>query len=337
MAKGKKSKSRVISRQGGPARAKTATTAPPPVDEPVAADEPVVADGTGAMADWSTPRPERADRTVKQPIFGGEDADLPDPQDAKEVIAKVDQEAEEDLERLRRVLELSISQRGEDDPSTLRARADITMRLWQMGRFDEAIELEKQLVEDSARVLGEEHPETLTARANLASSYWSSGSTDRAIAIEEAVLADAERLLGLDHLATLTARSNLAFSYSSAGRREDAVEVQRQVVERIVKADGRHVFFRCGEGVLLLFNADATRNPPAPDARLPVPPHGTVGQGHLCFAATGEEITRWKARLSERGVTIEADFEWPNGGRSDLFSRSVRQFDRIRRARIWGF
>ena len=44
-------------------------------------------------------------------------------------------------------------------------------------------------------------------------------------------------------------------------------------LERIAKVDGRHVFFRCGQGVLLLFNAEATRNQPAPDAKLPVPPH----------------------------------------------------------------
>ncbi len=107
-------------------------------------------------------------------------------------------------------------------------------------------------------------------------------------------------------------------------------------LERITKAEGRHVFFRCGEGVLLLFNADATRNPPAPDARLPVPPHGTVGQGHLCFAASGEEITRWKARLSERGVAIEADFEWPNGGRSIYFRDPSGNSIEFAEPRIWG-
>jgi hypothetical protein len=92
VAKGKKSKSRVISRQGGPARDKSATTAPPPppVDEPVAADAPVVAEGTDTpMADWSTPRPERTDRTVKKPILGGVDGDLPYPLDAMVVIAMV--------------------------------------------------------------------------------------------------------------------------------------------------------------------------------------------------------------------------------------------------------
>jgi catechol 2,3-dioxygenase-like lactoylglutathione lyase family enzyme len=90
-------------------------------------------------------------------------------------------------------------------------------------------------------------------------------------------------------------------------------------LERIAGVDGRHVFFRCGRGVLLLFNADATKEPPAPGAKLPVPPHGTVGQGHLCFAATADEIDRWKVRLIESGVEIEADFEWPKGGRSIYF------------------
>ena len=62
----------------------------------------------------------------------------------------------------------------------------------------------------------------------------------------------------------------------------------------IAKAEGRHVFFRCGEGVLLLFNADATEIPASPGARLPVPPHGARGPGHICFAATAEEITHWR-------------------------------------------
>jgi catechol 2,3-dioxygenase-like lactoylglutathione lyase family enzyme len=90
-------------------------------------------------------------------------------------------------------------------------------------------------------------------------------------------------------------------------------------LERIAKVGGRHVFFRCGSGVILLFNAEATKVPPPADARLPVPPHGTVGQGHLCFAASADEIERWRTRLVELGVEIEADFHWPAGGRSIYF------------------
>ncbi|MGN6535161.1 MAG: VOC family protein [Mesorhizobium sp.] len=82
-------------------------------------------------------------------------------------------------------------------------------------------------------------------------------------------------------------------------------------LERIAKVEGRHAFFRCGQGVLLLFVAEATREPPPPGAKLPVPPHGANGQGHLCFAASGDDIERWKAHLTGKGIAIEADFIWP--------------------------
>lgn len=107
-------------------------------------------------------------------------------------------------------------------------------------------------------------------------------------------------------------------------------------LERIARVPGRHVFFRCGQGVLLLFDAEATRQPPAPGAKLPVPPHGTTGEGHLCFSGTAHEITRWKAHLEAKGVAIEADFEWPNGGRSIYFRDPSGNSLEIAEPRIWG-
>ena len=104
----------------------------------------------------------------------------------------------------------------------------------------------------------------------------------------------------------------------------------------IAKVAGRHVFFRCGAGVLLLFNAEATRNPPPPDAKLPVPPHGMTGQGHLCFAADAGEIEAWKAALEGKGIAIEADFEWPNGGRSIYFRDPAGNSIEFAEPRIWG-
>ena len=107
-------------------------------------------------------------------------------------------------------------------------------------------------------------------------------------------------------------------------------------LERIAKVEGRHVFFRCGDGVLLLFDARETVKPPKPDARLPVPPHGTSGQGHLCFRAGAEEIEDWKARLVSQGVAIEADFEWPKGGRSIYFRDPSGNSIEFAEPRIWG-
>ncbi len=105
---------------------------------------------------------------------------------------------------------------------------------------------------------------------------------------------------------------------------------------RIARVEGRHVFFRCGQTVLLLFNPAATAEPPAADARLPVPPHGARGQGHLCFAATAEEIARWKAHLEAAGIAIEADFEWPGGGRSIYFRDPSGNSLEFAEPRIWG-
>jgi len=86
-------------------------------------------------------------------------------------------------------------------------------------------------------------------------------------------------------------------------------------LERGLEVAGRHVFFRLGEGMLLLFNPTATALP-GDNPALPVPPHGARGPGHLCFAAERAEIAAWEARFRASGTEIEAMFDWPNGARS---------------------
>lgn len=81
-----------------------------------------------------------------------------------------------------------------------------------------------------------------------------------------------------------------------------------------VKVPGRHVFFRVGEAMLLVFDPRATVRPATgPTA---APPHGARGQGHVCFVAEAAALDRWRAAFEARGVPVEADFRWPNGARS---------------------
>lgn len=103
----------------------------------------------------------------------------------------------------------------------------------------------------------------------------------------------------------------------------------------ITRVEGRHVFLKCGDGVLLLFNPERTVEPPAPDAKLPVPPHGTKGQGHLCFRATEAEIDAWKLRLSQAAVAIESEFTWPKGGRSIYFRDPAGNSIEFANPKIW--
>jgi catechol 2,3-dioxygenase-like lactoylglutathione lyase family enzyme len=118
----------------------------------------------------------------------------------------------------------------------------------------------------------------------------------------------------------------------------DKIEVFYRTVlglEPHAKAEGRQIFYRCGDQMLLIFNPEATEMP-APDAALPVPPHGSYGEGHVCFRASAAEIEARRSRLQALGVPIEADFEWPGGGRSLYFRDPAGNCLEFAEPRIWG-
>jgi catechol 2,3-dioxygenase-like lactoylglutathione lyase family enzyme len=79
-----------------------------------------------------------------------------------------------------------------------------------------------------------------------------------------------------------------------------------------LKMEGRHVFFRAGDTVLLVFDPEGAREPG--DGPLAAPPHGAEGPGHACLAAP--DIDAWKAHLADKGIEIEREIHWPNGARS---------------------
>ena len=70
---------------------------------------------------------------------------------------------------------------------------------------------------------------------------------------------------------------------------------------------------------------------------LPVPTHGTEGEGHVCFKATAFELDVWRRRFAEHGIAIEADFEWPAGGRSIYVRDPAGNSVEFAEPRIWGF
>ena len=107
-------------------------------------------------------------------------------------------------------------------------------------------------------------------------------------------------------------------------------------MEPYSKTEGRQVFFKCGDQMLLYFNPNATEVPPGPEARLPVPPHGARGPGHVCFRASAAEIVAWRQHLESREIAIEADFEWPGGGRSIYFRDPAGNCLEFAEPKIWG-
>ncbi|NDV97811.1 VOC family protein [Salipiger sp. PrR002] len=103
---------------------------------------------------------------------------------------------------------------------------------------------------------------------------------------------------------------------------------------KLQRVGDRHVFFRVGSGVLLIFNPDETEKPPRNPA-LPVPAHGARGPGHVCLAMPGAAMDGWRARLLQAGVEIEQDFIWPNGARSIYFRDPAGNSVELAEPRLW--
>ena len=100
------------------------------------------------------------------------------------------------------------------------------------------------------------------------------------------------------------------------------------------RVPGRHIFMRCETSMVLLFNPEATRKS---GGKLPVPPHGATGEGHVCFRAEPGEMDAWAAHLSAEGVDIESDFNWPGGARSIYVRDPAGNSVEFAEAKLWGF
>src|SRR5437867_6737470 len=79
----------------------------------------------------------------------------------------------------------------------------------------------------------------------------------------------------------------------------------------IGKLAGRHLFFRAGASVLLLFNREATATGKSP--------HGASGPVHSCFVVDASSYGAWKDHLRANGVEIVDEISWPRGGISCYF------------------
>lgn len=94
---------------------------------------------------------------------------------------------------------------------------------------------------------------------------------------------------------------------------------------------GRHVFFRCGDAMLLVFDPDTTSVRSSE-----VPTHGAHGPGHVAFAIADDEFDSWVARLALHDIEIEASIDWPSGGRSIYFRDPAGNSVELTTPTIWG-
>ena len=85
------------------------------------------------------------------------------------------------------------------------------------------------------------------------------------------------------------------------------------------RQEGRHLFFRCGDGMLLIFNPLSTSDEAITVNGATVPVHGARGPGHVAFRVAEATLDGWRHWFTAAGVVIESEVPWPKGGRSLYF------------------
>lgn len=77
-------------------------------------------------------------------------------------------------------------------------------------------------------------------------------------------------------------------------------------------ADELSAAFRLSDGGMLLLFDPARSSIPG----RPVPSHGATGPGHVAFAVRAGDLEAFTSELRRRGVEIERETTWDEGGRS---------------------
>ena len=100
------------------------------------------------------------------------------------------------------------------------------------------------------------------------------------------------------------------------------------------KEDGRHVFFRGGDAMFLVFDpkTTATFNPNFPK----MGPLGAVGAEHVAFRCEEAELENWRSHLAAYNVAIESEITWPNGGFSIYFRDPGGNSLELATPALWG-
>jgi catechol 2,3-dioxygenase-like lactoylglutathione lyase family enzyme len=106
-------------------------------------------------------------------------------------------------------------------------------------------------------------------------------------------------------------------------------------LEFVSRQEGRHVFFRCGAAMVLIFNPLASRQE-STVGNTPIPLHGAFGPGHVAFGTSDAELEKWRSHLESHGIAIERTIDWPGGGRSLYFRDPAGNSLELATPGIWG-
>jgi catechol 2,3-dioxygenase-like lactoylglutathione lyase family enzyme len=78
--------------------------------------------------------------------------------------------------------------------------------------------------------------------------------------------------------------------------------------------EGKHLFLRAGQSVLLLFNPEDSRDKTSP------PAHYGGGKQHFAFEVKAEHYAESRDEIAKKGIEIIDEITWKSGQRSFYFN-----------------
>ena len=119
---------------------------------------------------------------------------------------------------------------GPQHPSNIRIKLALSVTYWQLGKGNEAAELQSQVLEAHIRSFGEEHADTLKVMDVLGESHWQQGKFTKSFEFHERAFDGMKRVLGSDHENTLKAADNLGRAHATFWRMKEARELHIMAV-----------------------------------------------------------------------------------------------------------
>ena len=99
----------------------------------------------------------------------------------------------------------------------------------------------------------------------------------------------------------------------------------------IRREEGKYIFFRAGNSVLLCFISEASK------VQTNLPPHYAEGNIHLAFECQSDEYEVWKEKIQNIGIEIIDETKWRNDLRSFYFNDPEGNVLEIVEPGIWDY
>jgi tetratricopeptide (TPR) repeat protein len=118
---------------------------------------------------------------------------------------------------------------GKRHPETLRCMRDLAVAYRELGKRENAVQLQREALAITTDVLGDEHQDTILSKGELSCTLCWMDAIDESVRLCEEAVKTAEPALGLEHPVMLRLLLYLGIAYWARGRIDDAVVVTERL------------------------------------------------------------------------------------------------------------